>query len=486
MKQLFYLLFFKKLQKNEQLILTITPKDVKIQKVQICHRKQIIIASTNNSQIAFFDIKTGKLLGQYTYQFDNIKIYDMILIPQLDYIIICLSNGQVQFINTDKYFQAITYLMVEDNAFLTGGDFQVPMALAISKIKYCDKTQVLFAYDFKQKLLSFKLNEIINVNKYLIKNKKYKNIKKDLQLQTSKKLMESKNNKNYKYITNYLYWSAKVQTDQIQNFEYNFEHQLIFVVLVEKKVLIYNSLNGDFIETLRQSEQIYQPIPIGYRKKNTIDLYDNTLKKRIDVNDDELTLKQKDSKNSVNNSNNLTLHETNYIYLKFPQIEQDPYFFLNLIQQNQYKKLKSNTKWNLHINYEKYSANTNEIQNKTEKQVEELLKKTQVLQIKNQRFKIVRFQVDLQNFDPFNNYKPILNFKQDLKNQENQQNKGQELQNQNSKIWNNINNSKANQRNNHKLFEKTIKKLNLSDKEIQKLQKLNTLFKESYNLNKIN
>lgn len=100
------------------------------------------------------------------------------------------------------------------------------------------------------------------------------------------------------------------------------------------------------------------------------------------------------------------VYEDKDVFLLHPECEFDAFYFCNRIKKEPFLSMKSKPGWRLEINFQTYYDEQEERINTLEMQVMAKEKRTKVYSIPKQKFKIVRFEVDLNRFDPQNDFRP--------------------------------------------------------------------------------
>ncbi|KAL4467910.1 hypothetical protein ABPG74_013245 [Tetrahymena malaccensis] len=492
-----------------------------------------IVLGFYTGQVGFFDMNSGKFLGQYSDKLSHHQVTDVMSLPDIPFVVSSSQNGQIQFISGPPLFYKFqvveSFQNIDQELYNKDSELE---DVGVSRIKYCKENQQLFVADFKGYLKCYDISKIIqNLNE---------NIE---QLKLNTKQKEDKHT-YYKSMREYfqfnaqteptVVWNTKATSEQITFLEYNDVYKLLFICISDKNVMIFDSVKGQYIDSLRQNEDSLIQIPIGYRKKNTIELYDHSLKIRIDrtKEEDELIEKQKkleylsqlkkkmkqqqklelqSNMSQLNSSFNQSYYDSELqsprddksilssskgmqmangalnnqfqlqglaekqdeqddaeilsddqnknifltnnekksrqfdqviegeessrsladedenddqdnnkdlkneaqnvlddriVYLQYPECEFNAFFFWNLVKKEPYASQKSKPQWKLELDikqyYDKYLQDIKQI----EQSISELEKKTKIIQIQNQKFKIIRFEVDLNKFDPQQHFQP--------------------------------------------------------------------------------
>lgn len=70
-------------------------------------------------------------------------------------------------------------------------------------------------------------------------------------------------------------WEKKkpVSSEQVKSFSYTHEENLIFTTAEDRKVIIWDASNGNFIESLKQNKDENGAKPIAYRKFGTKSIF---------------------------------------------------------------------------------------------------------------------------------------------------------------------------------------------------------------------
>ncbi|KAL4502119.1 hypothetical protein ABPG72_000354 [Tetrahymena utriculariae] len=487
-----------------------------------------IVLGFYTGQVGFFDMNSGKFLGQYSDGLSHHQVTDVMSLPDMPFVVSSSQNGQIQFISGPPLFYKFqvveSFQNIDQELFKNDSELE---DVGVSKIKYCKENQQLFVADFKGYLKCYEISKIIqNLNENIEQHK------------LNTKLKEDKHTL-YKSMREYfqfnaqteptVVWNTKATSEQITFLEYNDVYKLLFICISDKNVMILDSMKGQYIDSLRQNEDSLIQIPIGYRKKNTIELYDHSLKIRIDrtQEEDEQIEKQKkldylsqmkkkikqqqklelqsnmsqlnssfnqsyydselqsprDDKSILSSSKGMVfansiqiqglvenkdeqtdemqlddqnknifltnnekkssqfdqvieggdssksladeddndenseknketkneaqnLLDDRNVYLQYPECEFNAFFFWNLVKKEPYASQKSKPQWKLELDikqyYDKYLQDIKQI----DQSINELEKKTKIIQIQNQKFKIMRFEVDLSKFDPQQHFQP--------------------------------------------------------------------------------
>ncbi|EAR86929.1 WD domain, G-beta repeat protein (macronuclear) [Tetrahymena thermophila SB210] len=493
-----------------------------------------IVLGFYTGQVGFFDMNSGKFLGQYSDKLSNHQVTDIMSLPDMPFVVSSCQNGQIQFISGPPLFYKFqvveSFQNIDQELFNKDSELE---DVGVSKIKYCKENQQLFVADFKGYLKCYDISKIIS------------NLSENIeQLKLNSKLKEDKHT-FYKSMREYFQfnvqteptaiWNTKATSEQITFLEYNDVYKLLFACISDKNVMIFDSVKGQYIDSLRQNEDSLIQIPIGYRKKNTIELYDHSLKIRIDrtkeedeqierqkkldyltqmkkkmkqqqklelqsnmsqlnssfnqsyydselqsprddksilssskgmqstsggpnnifqmqgsyenkdeQNDAEMQLDdqnknifltnndrksrqfdqvieeadssrsiQEEQENDIDSENTKdpkneahNLLDDRNVYLQYPECEFNAFYFWKLVKKEPYASQKSKPQWKLELDIKAYYEKYLEDMKKVEQSINELEKKTKIIQIQNQKFKIMRFEVDLSKFDPQHHFQP--------------------------------------------------------------------------------
>ena len=163
-------------------------------------------------------------------------------------------------------------------------------------------------------------------------------------------------------------WSKRVHDTQINTIEIYPEENLFITTCIEKKVIISNLKNGDFIEILRNDEKENKLKPIAYKNILSSAIFTKDLK-RIDYKFIKFKneIEKLEKINKKNREEGIYGNMEDIIEMSKKKFEKqdnnvddffnefDPYFFLNKkIDRNLIDVFSSNANWNLFLDIDKH------------------------------------------------------------------------------------------------------------------------------------
>lgn len=175
---------------------------------------------------------------------------------------------------------------------------------------------------------------------------------------------------NIKYV-----WHTRAHEDILRSMEYIEVENLIITTCVDKRVKIFSSIDGKYIESLKQQKETNIIRPIAYKKVESDEIYTPRMENRIDAEymkmyrerkklEEEqqklqeqgiLTDKVFDDKlyEIKKNDNKMRLEA----FQEYEEQEFNPYYYFdNKVDKDSIEGKKSND-WRLYLDFDKYFKN---------------------------------------------------------------------------------------------------------------------------------
>jgi WD40 repeat protein len=229
---------------------------------------KLFFVGTHSGFVGFFEAETTKNLGQ-CFPFPGEEITAIMPHHELDYIIVSTSGGKVGLIACPPLPYRFQVVWSFSNM-----DPESKLPNYINNSIWSNRKRYLFISDEKFYIRCYDLSKPIEE---LIQDRKEK-LKKD----------NSSNSKNHLYAPTIskdsppCLWITKAHSDPIRVMEYIEDEDLICTSGIDKKVKIFNSMNGKFIESLQQKYDKFEPIPIAYKKPGIEGTWHPNLYERVD------------------------------------------------------------------------------------------------------------------------------------------------------------------------------------------------------------
>lgn len=367
----------KKLNESE-IIRTIHLPEVIVSYLTYEPKNKFIVSGTHNGLLAFWEIETGKLNGTYHEPKDE-EITSICPIETSNYLILSNAIGQISIVGLPpllfKYTKIHTFTNLETDTRNSVG---------IVSMCLCNKTSRIFLLDDKGFLKCFDVSEIFN----LLKTQKNKAVR-DSILTTSFLSPPKIQDSDFKQI-----FSIKTHNEQVKSLEYVEEESLLITTAFDKKVKLWSSLTGQYIDSFQQNYDKKDPKPIAFKRVGTQEIYNTNFSERIDkayvshqvllqtvskqsqenlkssvVKEEKnmrksvLNVKEKDL-NTINESktledNNEEKKKRNSFFIKTPEEEFNPFHDFRNIDPEKIYGLKSN-EWKLYLKFENYFSSFDE------------------------------------------------------------------------------------------------------------------------------
>lgn len=366
----------KKLNESE-IIRTIHLPEVVVSYLVYEPKNKLIISGTHNGLVAFWEIETGKLNGTY-HEPKEEEITVICPIETSNYLILANAIGQISIVGLPPLLFKYTKI----HSF-TNTDQETKTSVGIVSMCLCNKLSKLYILDDKCFLKCFDLTEVVNV----LKTQKNKAVR-DSILTTSFLSPPKIQDSDFKLI-----FAVKTHNEQVKSLEYVEEESLLITTAFDKKVKLWSSLNGQYIDSFQQNYDKKDPKPIAFKRVGTSEIYNTEFSERIDKayishqallqtvmkqNTDSGMMKSsiiKEEKNMrksvvtikekelpVINENKPAVEDPvlaeekkrkNSFFNKSPEEEFDPFFDFRNIDTEKIYGMKSND-WKLYLKFENY------------------------------------------------------------------------------------------------------------------------------------
>lgn len=229
---------------------------------------KMLFLATQSGCLAFFEAETCKNYGQCV-PFPNEEITGIMPHSDLDYVIISTSGGKIAIIACPPlpYRFSVVWKFINLDP-----DTKLPNY--VNNSIWSNKKRFLFISDEKSYIRCYDLSKPIEE---IIQDKKEK-VKKD----------NSSNSKNHLYPPTLskddppCMWTTKAHMEPIRALEFVEGEDMIFTSGMDKRVKIWNSMTGKFIDALQQKYDKFDPLPIAYKKPGVEGIWAPNLFDRID------------------------------------------------------------------------------------------------------------------------------------------------------------------------------------------------------------
>lgn len=362
---------------ESEIIRTIHLPEVVVSYLAYESKNKFIISGTHNGLLAFWEIDTGKLNGTYHEPKDE-EITSICPIETSNYLILSNAIGQISIVGLPPLLFKYTSIHSFSNI-----DPDNKSSVGIVSMALCNRTSRIFILDDKGFLKCFDLTEIFSV----LKTQKNKTVR-DSVITTSFLSAPKINDSDFKLV-----FSVKTHVEQVKSLEYLPEENLLITTAYDKKVKLWESEAGKYIDSFQQNYDKKDPNPISFKRIGTNEIYNTTFTERIDkayISHQALlqtvlkqpeaiknvTIKEEKSmrKSIISGtkekevvSNELKTQEDmnvgteekkrkNSFFNKTPEEEFNPFYDFKNLDVNKISGMKSND-WKLYLNFEKYYAN---------------------------------------------------------------------------------------------------------------------------------
>ncbi len=229
---------------------------------------KMLFIGTHSGVIGFFEADTKKFLGQCC-PFPGEEITTMMPHSDLEYVIITTSAGKISIIATPP----LPYRFSKVWTF-TNMDPELKIPNYINNAIWSNRKRMIFLSDEKSYIRAYDLSKPIEE---IIQDKKDKD-RKDNVSTYSKHLYAPALSKDDPPML----WISKAHQEPIRAIEYVEEEDLIFTSGMDKRVKMWNSLTGKFVESLQQKYDKFEPIPVSFKKPGIEGIWAPNLWERVD------------------------------------------------------------------------------------------------------------------------------------------------------------------------------------------------------------
>lgn len=251
---------------ESELIRTIPVDDMHITSIIYEPVQSHLITGSSIGVISLWEVSTGKSKGAFKDE-NCEEIAGITYLTNHCSLIYGTSLGKLNLLALPKLVVKQTKILTWKNKdFEKGADSDT--AMCIVAIHYCEHTQRLFIGDEKFWIKCFDISEIIDHLADCMPNKDRSHPRKEPNV----------NEDMIKY-----QWHTRAHQDIIRSMEYIQSENLIITTCVDKRVNIFNSVDGKFVESLKQQKETNKIKPIAYKKVESDEIYTPRMENRIDT-----------------------------------------------------------------------------------------------------------------------------------------------------------------------------------------------------------
>ena len=122
------------------------------------------------------------------------------------------------------------------------------------------------------------------------------NVFKQIQIPQNKKSRDSVFSKSnslvpkFKEIEITCLWSFKAHNEQIKSLEYILKENILITTAYDKKVKLWDSVTGDYVDSFQQNYDRKEPKPIAWKKLGTQEIYSSHSEERFLINLKKISL----------------------------------------------------------------------------------------------------------------------------------------------------------------------------------------------------
>lgn len=376
-------------QLNEsELIRTIEVQDMNITAIIYEPMQMHLITGSSNGVISLWEVSTGKAKGAFKDE-NCEEIAGITYLHGHSSLIYGTSVGKMNLL-------ALPKLVVKQQKILTwknkdmDKDLESDAPMCINSIYYCEVNRKLFIADEKFYIKCFDISEVIDIIASCMPSKEKSTSRKE------PKLFEE----NIK-----LLWYVRAHDDIIRSMEYVEKENLIFTTCVDKRVKIFSSIDGEYVESLKQQKETNKIKPIAYKKVESDEIYTPRMEHRIDSGYMELFRKKEAQEVEIKNLQKLGIlvdktfdeklvtqeHKKSEnksrleAFQEYEQQEFNPYYYFdNKLDKEKIEGKKSN-EWKLMLDYHKYYI---DFMNETEEVHKGVIEQERVLKDAPQKKKL--------------------------------------------------------------------------------------------------
>jgi WD40 repeat protein len=213
-----------------------------------------------------WEVETSKVNGKYHEQKDE-EITSICPIEGLPYVLISNAVGYISFVALPplifKYTKVFSYINT---------DPELRMAVGIVTMIYCDKNEKIFIADDHGFIKCFDISGVLRQCKNQ-KNSAFESVKSKSFLSPPK----------IADIDMQLLWTLKAHQEQIKSLEYIHKENLLITTAFDRKVKIWNSQTGKYVDAFQQNYDKKDPKPVAYKRIGTDEIYNPPFTERIDA-----------------------------------------------------------------------------------------------------------------------------------------------------------------------------------------------------------
>lgn len=364
-----------------------------------------IIIGGNNGVVGLYEASTGKGNEEFIdpeASIDEEAITSLVYIDECYTVLYSTGLGLIKVLGLPPIVIKHSKIYEIENL-----DPNTNEIAYIQSMKYCHKEKRLFIADEKYLIKCYDISSLIDSLKNAVPSKdkdKENKIREEIKIHPD----------CFK-----LLWVTRAHDDSIQSMEYIQSEKLIVTTCMDKTVKIFNSEDGEYIESLKQHKSSKNIKPVAFKKVESDEIYTPRMKNRIDKNYMDIFRSRREKMLELQRKQELgeIVDEKDYVdtdeiqtegrgknvkaFDEYEAQEFNPYYYYeNRIDPLSVEDKKSNP-WNLYINFDTYYQ---EFEDKTKIISEELKRKEK---------RLINKGLNSEESDPKMNVKDIISNAED-------------------------------------------------------------------------